>query len=109
MFVARPLVSRSNSWKQTFAIVPIQDNHTRIIRKTSSGHMRVVKRSVHKRRKPENPRLHTIPGLGIQIEYIGWKGIQDKVREKRQMRSDKKKEKQREGLRKTIGAPIPAE
>jgi hypothetical protein len=105
MLIARPLVSRSNSWKRTFAIIPIQDNHTRVIRKTSSGHMRVVKRSVHKRRESER-RLHTIPGLGVQIEYVGWKGIQDKVREKRMMRSERKKEKKREGLRKSIGAPI---
>ncbi|KAH0551439.1 hypothetical protein GP486_007346 [Trichoglossum hirsutum] len=50
-------------------------------------------------------RGHRIPGLGIRIEYIGWQGIQERIKEARARRENEAKEKQRSKLRQQIGTP----
>jgi hypothetical protein len=43
-------------------------------------------------------RVHTIPGLGIRFEYVGWSGMRDKLRERR-------REQRSEKLRASISGP----
>jgi hypothetical protein len=96
----------------------------RTVRRTTSGNMRVVKqrsRSSLKRgeaidrRRYDEPaareerfgygfkdgnggRAHTIPGLGVRVEYVGWGGMKRKLSERRrQQRSEK--------LRASISSP----
>jgi len=130
----RPKRSLSGKLKRTFAILPIKDDDTyynpraterRVVRKTPSGNMKVVKQRSNsslqrdngdKRRYEEvNPvseesfgygfkdgnggrRIHTIPGLGLSVEYVGWGGMKRKMREKR-------RQKRSEKLRATISGP----
>ncbi|KAI9048527.1 hypothetical protein LZ554_007360 [Drepanopeziza brunnea f. sp. 'monogermtubi'] len=100
----------------------------RTIRRTSSGSMKVVKqrsntslrrdgnhRNMYKEdRSPvtgpppgsfgygfkegNGGRVHTIPGLGLRVEYVGWSGMRDKLREKR-------REQRSEKLRASISGP----
>ncbi|KAI9783206.1 MAG: hypothetical protein M1839_004046 [Geoglossum umbratile] len=50
-------------------------------------------------------RSHRIPGLGLEFEYIGWRGIQERMKEAKARREHEVKEKQRSKLRQQIGAP----
>lgn len=94
----------------------------REIRRGSNGNLRVVKQrsSASLRREAEDRRryvevpegtfghgfkegnggrrIHTIPGIGVQVEYVGWSGMKRRISEKRRVqRSDK--------LRATISTP----
>lgn len=96
----------------------------RTVHRSASGHMRVVKQKSRSslRRGEETDRrkygastaqeesfgygfkdgnggrAHTIPGLGVRIEYVGWGGMKRKLRERRrQQRSEK--------LRASISSP----
>lgn len=96
----------------------------REMRKSSGGTLRVVKTrsnsSLNARQRqqqqhyaPEIPegifghgfkngnggkRLHTIPGLGVRVEYVGWSGMKQRL-------SEKKRERRREGIRARISTP----
>ncbi|KAG0647025.1 hypothetical protein D0Z07_6175 [Hyphodiscus hymeniophilus] len=113
-----PKRSLSGKLKRTFAILPIKDEDysvhaidRRTMRRTENG-MRVVKQRSNSslRRDVDRPRfgapgpddfgygfkdgnggrIHTIPGLGIRVEYVGWNGIKRRLSErKREQRSDK--------------------
>jgi hypothetical protein len=50
-------------------------------------------------------RTHRIPGLGLEFEYIGWQGIQERIKEAKARREHEAKERQRSKLRQQIGAP----
>jgi hypothetical protein len=113
-----PKRSLSGKLKRTFAILPIQDDHQyqpyskdrRILRKSNSGNLRVVKQrstSSLKRRESNRGyyagrsgsredsfgygfkegnggnRVHTIPGIGVRVEYVGWSAVKRKLTEKR--------------------------
>lgn len=96
----------------------------RTVRRTTSGNMRVVKQrsqsslrrgKTNDQRRPGEPssreerfgsgfkdgnggRAHTIPGLGVRVEYVGWVGMKRKLSERRrQQRSEK--------LRASISSP----
>jgi hypothetical protein len=100
----------------------------RTMRRTPSGNMRVVKQRSHsslrrtrsgrsqdERRPhtgpsaPERPfghgfkdgnggKVHTIPGLGIRVEYVGWSAMRKRMNERR-------REQSRQKLRATISGP----
>ncbi|PMD44417.1 hypothetical protein L207DRAFT_525750 [Hyaloscypha variabilis F] len=99
----------------------------RTMRRTPSGNMRVVKqrsnsslrRGVNDRRQytvarpvsgpaegsfgygfkeGNGGRVHTIPGLGIRIEYIGWSGMRRRL-------SERRREQRSEKLRASISGP----
>ncbi|PBP19051.1 hypothetical protein BUE80_DR010093 [Diplocarpon rosae] len=100
----------------------------RTVKRTPSGTMRVVKQrsksslkregnnrplSMKDRRSSSGPepgtfgygfkegnggRVHTIPGLGLRIEYVGWSGIVNKLGEKRREQRSRK-------LRASISGP----
>jgi len=113
-----PKRSLSGKLKRTFAILPIQEDHQyqpypkdrRILRKSNSGNLRVVKqRSTSSLRRRESDRgyhagrsgsregsfgygfkegnggnkVHTIPGIGVRVEYVGWSAVKRKLSEKR--------------------------
>jgi hypothetical protein len=122
---APPKRSLSGKLKRTFAILPIQDDHQyqpyskdrRILRKSNSGNLRVVKQrstsSLGRRggnqgnyssvsRPSEGSfgygfqegnrgnRVHTIPGIGVRVEYVGWSAVKQKFSERRrQQRAEK--------------------
>lgn len=96
----------------------------RTVRRTASGNMRVVKKRSqsslyrgdaaerrshgsswpaeegfgHGFKDGNGGHLHTIPGLGVRVEYIGWGGMKRKLSERRrQQRSDR--------LRASISSP----
>lgn len=128
-----PKRSLSSKLKRTFAILPIKDDYDyatdprdrRIVRRTPSGNMRVVKqrsksnlsREESVRRKYEEVdqgdegtfgygfppgnggrRFHTIPGLGIRVEYVGWSGMKRRL-------SERRREQRSEKLRASISQP----
>jgi hypothetical protein len=93
----------------------------REMRKTSSGNLRVVKQRSNSslRREASNRRhyagvpegtfghgfkdgnggrIHTIPGIGVRVEYIGWSGMKRRLSEKRRLQRSEK-------LRATISPP----
>jgi len=97
----------------------------RTMRRTPSGNMRVVKqrsenslrREAYDRRQFSEPhpssdpepfgynfkegnggRVHTIPGLGLRIEYVGWSGMRRRM-------SERKREQRSEKLRQSISGP----
>ncbi|KAK2625170.1 hypothetical protein QTJ16_005539 [Diplocarpon rosae] len=100
----------------------------RTVKRSPSGNMRVVKQrsksslrregnnrqlSMKDRRPSSGPgpgtfgygfkdgnggRVHTIPGLGLRIEYVGWSGIVNKLGEKRREQRSRK-------LRASISGP----
>ncbi|TVY48659.1 hypothetical protein LOCC1_G002161 [Lachnellula occidentalis] len=93
----------------------------REMRRGSSGDLRVVKqrsssslrREAYNRRQYEVPegtfghgfkngnggrRVHTIPGLGVRVEYVGWTGMKQRL-------SEKKRRQRSEKLRATISTP----
>jgi hypothetical protein len=43
-------------------------------------------------------RIHTIPGIGVRVEYIGWSGMKRRLSEKRRLQRSEK-------LRATISPP----
>lgn len=51
-------------------------------------------------------RMHRIPGLGLNLQIMSFKDVQEKVHAVRQRREHEKLEKRREELRKRIGANI---
>ena len=122
-----PKRSLSGKLKRTFAILPIKDDEydiypidRRTMRRTPSGNMRVVKqrsnssleRETDRRRYgPLGPddfgygfkdgnggRFHTIPGLGLRVEYVGWSGMRRRL-------SERRREQRSEKLRASISAP----
>ncbi|KAH8596415.1 hypothetical protein B0O99DRAFT_510124 [Bisporella sp. PMI_857] len=93
----------------------------RSIKRTSSGTMRVVKQrsnsslkraaSDSRRYEPQEPRfghgfpegnggkrIHTIPGLGVRVEFVGWSGMKRRL-------SEKRREERSEKLRASISSP----
>jgi hypothetical protein len=99
----------------------------RTMRRTPSGNMRVVKQRSNTSLRREGSdrrqyavarpmsgpsegsfgygfkegnggRIHTIPGLGVGIEYIGWSGMRRKL-------SERRREQRSEKLRATISGP----
>ena len=121
-----PKRSLSGKLKRTFAILPIQyDDHEvhfndrRVMRRTEDG-MRVVKQRSNSSLKPEADRLrfgapgpndfgygfkdgnggrmHTIPGLGVRVEYVGWSGMKRRL-------SERRREQRSEKLRASISTP----
>lgn len=98
----------------------------RTMRRTPSGNMRVVKqrsnssftREASDRRlysevlRPttgpsdfgygfkdgNGGRVHTIPGLGLRVEYVGWSGMKNKI-------SERRREQRSEKLRASISGP----
>lgn len=122
-----PKRSLSGKLKRTFAILPIKDDEydlhpvdRRSMRRTASGNMRVVKqrsnsslnRDAHRRMYgPVGPddfgygfkdgnggKVHTIPGLGLRVEYVGWSGMKRRL-------SERRREQRSEKLRASISAP----
>ncbi|KAI9773067.1 MAG: hypothetical protein M1840_008187 [Geoglossum simile] len=59
--------------------------------------------SIQKNQKTR--RAHRIPGLGLEFEYIGWQGIQRRIKEVKARREHEAKERKRSRLRQQIGAP----
>ncbi|KAH6674235.1 hypothetical protein B0J14DRAFT_653541 [Halenospora varia] len=98
----------------------------RTMRKSSSGNLRVVKqrsnnslsrdgshRHQYSAVRPESSegsfgygfkdgnggrRVHTIPGIGVRVEYVGWGGMKRKL-------SEKRREQRSEKLRQSISNP----
>jgi hypothetical protein len=97
----------------------------RTMRRTPSGNMRVVKQRSESSLRREPPdrrqfvearpssgpesfgygfkeenggRVHTIPGLGLRIEYVGWNGMRRRM-------SERKREQRSEKLRQSISGP----
>ena len=97
----------------------------RTVKRTGSGNMRVVKqrsdsslrREADRRRYEEAPvgsgegafgygfkdgnggnRIHTIPGLGLRVEYVGWSGMRRRF-------SERRREQRSEKLRASISSP----
>ena len=124
---APPKRSLSGKLKRTFAILPIKDDEydmhpvdRRTMRRTASGNMRVVKqrsdsslkREADRRRfavpgpgefaygfKDGNGgRVHTIPGLGVRVEYVGWSRMKRRL-------SERRREQRSEKLRASISTP----
>ena len=122
-----PKRSLSGKLKRTFAILPIRDDEydihpmdRRTMRRTPSGNMRVVKqrsnsslkRDADRRRygpvelnefgygfkEGNGGRVHTIPGLGVRVEYVGWSGMKRRL-------SERRREQRSEKLRASISAP----
>ncbi|RDL37526.1 Uncharacterized protein BP5553_04959 [Venustampulla echinocandica] len=109
---APPKRSLSGKLKRTFAILPIQDeyerpqyaNERRTMRKSTSGNLRVVKQgsnssfsssdrrayAVAKAQRKSAKGGQTIPGLGIRVEYGGWSGLKNKLRERRREQRNQK-------------------
>ncbi|KZF24458.1 hypothetical protein L228DRAFT_237384 [Xylona heveae TC161] len=67
---------------------------------TSSG---IVKASARQRRRP---RATAIPALGIQIEYVGFKGLKERLRERKERKAEEAREARREKIRQSIGPRI---
>lgn len=128
---------RSLSWKLKKAFLPVKDNYgpaieRRVVRRTPSGNMRVVKRRSNSsmRRQsmerisrnhhypprststppPVRPysgetptgaderRSHTISGLGLKVEYVGFGGLKRRI-------SERRREQRSEKLRASISHP----
>jgi hypothetical protein len=122
---APPKRSLSGKLKRTFAILPIQDDHQyqsyskdrRILRKSNSGNLRVVKQrstsslgrrdinrgnysTVSRPREGSfgygfqegnrGNRVHTIPGIGVRVEYVGWSAVKQKFSERRRLQRSEK-------------------
>jgi hypothetical protein len=123
---ALPKRSLSGKLKRTFAILPIKDDDyavhpvdRRTMRRTEDG-MRVVKQRSNSSLKREadrsrygvlgpddfgygfkdgnGGRIHTIPGLGVRVEYVGWSGMRRRL-------SEKRREQRSEKLRASISTP----
>ncbi|TAQ83648.1 hypothetical protein B7494_g8022 [Chlorociboria aeruginascens] len=121
-----PKRNLSQKLKRTFAILPLDDDgyppypsDRLTMRRTPSGNMRVVRRRSssslrredHERRRYEasepwgygfkegnGGKVHTIPGLGVRIEYVGWNGMMRRL-------SERRREQRSEKLRATISGP----
>lgn len=71
--------------------------------------------SVHRRRPTDNMktiksragggRVHTIPALGMQIEFIGWRGVHRRLRDIKAAKKTKTKERERERFKGRISPP----
>ncbi|KAF2002179.1 hypothetical protein P154DRAFT_431533 [Amniculicola lignicola CBS 123094] len=78
--------------------IPLRSHSPRIEKRTSQSSVRSGASGERPRRKRESWRVgKTIPGLGMQVQYIGISGVKERFREKR-------KEKRREEIRKSIGS-----
>ncbi|CZT44127.1 uncharacterized protein RSE6_04255 [Rhynchosporium secalis] len=134
---APPKRTLSQKLKRTFAILPIDDElydhqaysrDRRIMQRTASGNMRVVKkrstaslrreggdrRTYSEDRRPvsgpakgtfgygfkdgNGGRVATIPGLGLRVEYVGWSGVKNKL-------SERRREQRSQKLRASISGP----
>ncbi|KAM3075175.1 hypothetical protein ACMFMF_005854 [Clarireedia jacksonii] len=125
---AAPKRSFSGRLKRTFAILPLSYNNDyyevpidrKTMRRSPSGNLRVVKQKSnntlrrearerqfyepkegefgHGFKEGNRGRIHTIPGLGLRIEYVGLKGLGKKINERR-------REQRNARLRATISSP----
>jgi len=125
---AAPKRSFSGRLKRTFAILPLSYNNEyyevpidrKTMRRSPSGNLRVVKQRSnntlrrearerqfyepkegefgHGFKEGNRGRIHTIPGLGLRIEYVGLKGLGKKI-------SERRKEQRNARLRATISSP----
>ncbi|KAI9821070.1 MAG: hypothetical protein M1827_003803 [Pycnora praestabilis] len=92
--------SQSGGRRLSFSLSHRRQSEVKTIRaKTSSGSMRVQK-------LPAKPRVHSFPTLGVQVEYIGFKGFQERLRKVQEKKQDRKREADRAKLRSSIGARI---
>jgi hypothetical protein len=110
--------------KDDYEYEPYADDR-RTVKRTGSGNMRVVKqrsnsslqREADRRRYEEarlqngeatfghgfkdgngGSRIHTIPGLGLRVEYVGWSGMRRRL-------SERRREQRSEKLRASISTP----
>ena len=49
-----------------------------------------------------------IPRLGYQVQFVGFKGLQERMEKRKEKREEGKRERLREKLRGSIGVVIPA-
>ncbi|KAF2488288.1 hypothetical protein BU16DRAFT_229887 [Lophium mytilinum] len=54
-------------------------------------------------RRDEWRKGKKIPGLGMQVQYIGFSGVKEKIRERREKKWEREREGRREEIRKSIG------
>ena len=54
----------------------------------------------------EENRVHTMPRLGYQVQFVGFKDLQDRFERRKERKEEEKKEKERARLRKSIGPMI---
>lgn len=68
----------------------------------------VVKQSSYGslRRIRAGKKLFKIPGLGVQLQFIGFRDIQDHFSRRGQVREELKRQKRQESLRKSIGTTV---
>ena len=114
-FAILPIKDSEDSYRRYYT------TEKRSIKRTPSGNMRVVKRRstptlgrtpTHRARdvpveerfgygfKEGNggKKFHTIPGIGIRVEYVGWQGMKRRI-------SEKRREERSEKLRASISTP----
>ena len=114
-FAILPIQDNENSYRHYYT------TEKRSVRRTPSGNIRVMKRrstptlgrnsSYTMKHVPEEERfgygfkegnggknVHTIPGLGVRVEYIGWAGMKRRI-------SEKRREERSEKLRASISTP----
>lgn len=51
-------------------------------------------------------KMHRIPGLGVHVQYVGFKGLRDKMRQVREEKEERAREKKREEIRGKIGSRV---
>ncbi|KAF2815908.1 uncharacterized protein BDZ99DRAFT_541912 [Mytilinidion resinicola] len=54
-------------------------------------------------RRDEWRKGKKIPGMGVQVQYIGFSGVKEKIRERREKKWEREREGRREEIRKSIG------
>jgi len=62
--------------------------------------------SLRGQRLERGKRVHTAPGLGLHMQSIGWKSLQDRLEKRKEQKEESRREKERAKLRKSIGAMI---
>ena len=55
--------------------------------------------------RPGQRRMHSLTGFGMQLEFVGWKGVQQRLRGMKVTRMEKTKEREREKIKERISTP----
>ncbi|KAI9869816.1 MAG: hypothetical protein M1830_005062, partial [Pleopsidium flavum] len=51
--------------------------------------------SLRGQRLERSKRVHTAPGLGLHMQFIGWKSLQDRLEKRREQKEESRREKER--------------
>ncbi|KAI9664160.1 MAG: hypothetical protein M1829_006027 [Trizodia sp. TS-e1964] len=101
--LSRQPLRRSSTLRSLFAILPQAES--RVVRRRRSSAASIASEprlSVASTTKITKRRVRSVSGMGMQIEYIGLRGLRDRVRAARNNRRERKRDLERAKLRTMI-------